>query len=248
MKLIKLLTIIFIINLLTCVSYKKNEITSILDNNQPTNSIIPEINKLSLINENIRTILDSYTDLKHLIIEANIPIPISENFVPQGITTIDIYTFIVGYYDSGNYSKCYILNSLGKIVNSVELDTNSHVGAISYDKKRNLVWIPNNNGILNAYDLSDFFHKKKVNALYKFDYVSEGLIDYQNIKKKLIAYLCVDDDYIYLGNFFIDHECTIKKYQILDNDIGIELKYISSFNVPKRTQSIEFVEQNKKST
>ena len=181
-----------------------------------------------------------------MIQEAFVQIPILNNFIPQGITLVDGNYFITDYYETHKNSSCYIIDELGKIINIVELDTNSHVGSVSYDKKRKLLWIQDNNWILNAYSVSDFYNKKEVKTLYTFDYVSQDLIDFQDNNKNLIAYLCVDNDYIYIGNFFIDYDCIVKKYQIIDIDGNLLLNYVNKFNVPKRTQSIDLFDYNQK--
>lgn len=251
MKIFKIIILILIIFCLTAnVSYSQDSITTVLNNHQSTdNNTIPDINKIfskKLIDDNTLNILNNYLDLKLAVKEANVRVPTSNGFIPQGITLVGSNYFITGYYETHKNSSCYIVDELGDIINIVELDTNSHVGSISYDKKRNLLWIPDNDGILNAYNSTDFLEKKEVHALYKFDYVSQGLSDFQNSSKKLIAYLCVDGDYIYVGNFFIDYECTVKKYHIVDNDEGIILNYVNKFKLPKRTQSIVFVEYNER--
>lgn len=207
------------------------------------NCLLNSYNNKEIINENISYILNNYPELKQLTYKANINIPTYNNFIPQGITKVDNYYFITGYYDNLQNSKCYVLNSFGNIVNEIELDTNSHVGSISYDKNRNLLWIPDNNGILNAYNYNDFFKYKKVYALYKIDNISNGLIDYQDANKNLIAYLCIKDNYIYIGNFFINKKCLVKKYYINDD---FKLDYINSFKVPNKTQSIDFIKHNNK--
>lgn len=252
MKIFKTITIVCIILICftkTCynINYSRKNIIDNYqiteDKNIPTISIV---SKKREIDENTGNIINNYYNLKELIKEAYVKIPIFDKFIPQGITLVGSNYLITGYYDSHKNSTCYVLNALGEIINVVELDTNSHVGSISYDEKRNLLWLPDNNGILNAYDALDFFTKKAVNAIHKFDYVSEGLKDFQNTEKNLIAYLCVDDDYVYIGNFFKEYECTVKKYQIINTGGGISLKYVNKFKVPKRTQSIAFTSFKKR--
>ncbi len=252
MKIIKSIIIICLLSIFfskTCYNpenVKKKELYNYQDFKD---NVIPAINiikKDDLINENVMSTLNNYSSLKTMIKEANIQIPVENKFIPQGITLVRGHYLITGYYDSHKKSKCYVIDALGDIVNIVELDTDSHVGSISYDEKRQLLWIPDNDGVLNAYTVSDFFTKQNVKAKYKFNYISEELIDFQNSSKKLIAYLCVDGDYLYIGNFFINSECTVKKYKITSNDKKIDLKYIDKFIVPKKTQSLDFVEYNHK--
>lgn len=188
--------------------------------------------------------LANYPELKRILLNAKIDVPLINDFIPQGIVVIDDYIFITGYFESKDNSKCYVLNKKGEIVNEVELDNNSHVGSIAYDKINNLIWIPNNEGILSAYNKDDFLNKKHVDAKYSYSGFSIDLMDFQDIRKNHIAYLYVDNEYIYFGNFFINSNCLIKKYKIVLKNNVVNLKYINSFYVPPKTQSITFVEKD----
>lgn len=194
----------------------------------------------NLISDNVLNLLDEYPDFKEVLKAANMEIPLINKFIPQGITLMGYNILITGYYESGKKSKCYVLNKTGEIINTVELDTNSHVGGIAYDDKNKLIWIPDNNGLLNAYNSEDFMTKDKVKAIYKFNDVSDELVDFENKNKKLIAFLTIDDDCIYIGNFFKEKRSIVKKYRIIPNNNLISLEYINSFEVPAKTQSIAF--------
>ncbi len=247
-KILKLISIIILLTFTTGNTYKIDTILSTINRDTSINTI-PEINKITSklsIDENILNTLSNYPALKELVKEAHIKIPTENGFIPQGMTLINSYYFITGYYDSNINSRCYVIDAIGDIINIIDLDTTSHVGSISYDKKRDILWIPDNNGILNAYNYSDFFNKNHVKATHEFIHVSLDLPDFQNTSRNLIAYLCVDEDYVYIGNFFINQNCTIKKYKIETNDQKIELKLINKFTVPKRTQSINFFEKDNK--
>lgn len=193
-----------------------------------------------LINDSVLNLLDKYPDFKKVLKAANMEIPLMNKFIPQGITLMEDDILITGYYANGKKSKCYVLNKDGEIINTVELDTNSHVGGIAYDDKNKLIWLPDNNGVLNAYNSEDFITKDKVKAMYKFDNVSDELVDFENKNKKLIAFLTIDEDYIYIGNFFKEKRSIVKKYKIIPNNNLISLEYINSFEVPAKTQSIAF--------
>ncbi len=245
---------IILLSLITLVGINASSLmvvsnTSLVEKREVIENIkVPDISELSFdVKEDDSTfnILNNYPDLVNIVKSTNIKIPVENKFIPQGIALVNNYYFIVGYYDNYRNSSCYILDEFGSVVNVVELDTNSHVGSISYDEKRNIIWIPGNNGVLNVYNVSDFFNKSKVKSIYKFNNVSDGLKDFQDSTRNLIAYLTIDGDYLYIGNFFIEYECLIKKYKIINTGECIDLIYISSFNVPKRTQSILFVQNNK---
>lgn len=249
MKTFKIIVLILVMLIINSSSIIYIGDTSVVDKKDVIKiTTIPDINKVSFdIKEDDKTfnILNRYPDLMDLINGTNIKIPVENKFIPQGIALVNNYYFIVGYYDNKRNSSCYILDEIGNVVNVVELDTSSHVGAISYDERRGIIWIPGNNGVLNAYNVSDFFYEDKIESIYQFDNVSDGLKDFQDITRNLIAYLTIDGDYLYIGNFFINYECLVKKYKIINYGECVELVYISSFNVPKRTQSILFVEHEK---
>lgn len=200
--------------------------------------------KKPIIDEDILHLLANYPDFRKSVLNAEVNIPLMNDFIPQGLVKIDDKLLITGYYETNENSKCYVIDNKGEVINEVELDTNSHVGAIAYDKVNDLIWIPDNMGILNAYNRSDFFLKDKVIAKYQYMGLSEELTDYKDINRKHIAYLYVDNDYLYFGNFYVNNNCIVKKYKIKSNGNLIDLKYVSSFNVPSRIQGITFVEKD----
>lgn len=206
--------------------------------------IIDVTKKKPIIDEEILSLLAKYPDLRRAILNAEINIPLINDFIPQGLVTINDKLLVTGYYESNENSKCYVIDSKGAIINVVELDTNSHVGAIAYDRVNDLIWIPDNMGILSAYKSEDFFYKDKVVAKYQFMGLSEELIDYKDVKSRHIAYLYVDNNYLYFGNFFINNNCTIKKYAITSNGNLIDLKYVNKFVVPSRIQGMTFLEKD----
>lgn len=202
--------------------------------------------KKPIIDEDILELLASYPDLRKSVLSAKINVPLMDDFVPQGLVVVNNNILITGYYDSKENSKCYVLNNKGEVINIVELDTNSHVGAIAYDKLNDLIWIPDNAGILNAYNRKDFFEKSNVSAKYQFMGNSEELIDFKNAKDKHIAYLYVDDNYLYFGNFLVNNSCIVKKYEIRVDGNLVDLKYVNSFTLPSQTQGLTFVEHDNK--
>lgn len=186
--------------------------------------------------------LEKYPDLANTLKSYGKHIPILDTMTPQGLTIMKDYTIITAYEpNKEKNSECYVLNSKGEIVNIVSLDTNSHVGAIAHDQANNLIWIPSNNGIINAYDATEFLEKKAVTYRYSFENLSDGLLYYKNSKKKHVAYLTVDDDYLYIGSFLASHNCTIKKFKISKtSEEQIELTFIDEFKVPPQVQSLTF--------
>lgn len=205
----------------------------------------PIENDIELINLNVKEVSNKYEEFNKIIKEANISIPLEDGFIPQGITLLDNYMLITGYYENGNNSICYVLDRRGNIYNIVDLNIKSHVGSIAYDSINNLVWVPDTEGKLNAYDVQDILTNNYVDYKYQFTNISDSLIDYLDNTKNSISYLTIYDNYIYIGNFSLKDKGLVKKYKI-NNSNGIKLEYISSFYVPSKTQGITFVEYNNK--
>lgn len=181
-----------------------------------------------------------YDKLTDILSQSNIEVPIYENLIPQGITVVDDYIFISVYDNFGLInSKVYVIDSDGNIVNIITLDTNSHVGAISYDKKNKLIWIPDNNGILNAYNVKDFYKKSHTFYKYQFTNLADDLIDFNDDTKNSIDYLTIVDDYLYIGSFSLIDKGLAKKYKI-NNNGNISLDFINSFSVPNKVQGLSF--------
>ena len=250
MKKIFIISIIFLCFLLIIMDNKKSEFENIVDNsavinNEITNNeyYITADRKLNYLNisDEVKEVAFNYPEFLNVIIDANIKIPIYDNMVPQGITLMGDYILITSYDGDGkNNSVVYVMDKMGNVINTVDLGTKSHVGGIAYDEANELIWIPDNNGVLNAYKALDFIDNKKVKAKYRFNNVSDDLIDFLDDKKKLIAFVTIDEDSIYFGNFAKDTESIVKKYRIMNIDGKISLNYINSFMVPARTQSITF--------
>lgn len=115
--------------------------------NQEEEIVKQEVVRPDTISDDVFSLLSEYPDFKRVLKHANIDIPTINDFIPQGITLMKDYYIISGYYEKGNNSKCYVIDQNGKIINEVELDTTSHVGAIYYDALLNLIWLPDNEGV-----------------------------------------------------------------------------------------------------
>lgn len=249
-KYIFLFGILILIISLSCMSKSDNKnITLEIDDkvSLPKDldmSIEKENIKQDIISESVLSLLDNYEDFKRVLKNAHIDIPNENNFIPQGITIMQDYYIICGYYENGKNSKCYVIDQDNNIINVVELDTNSHVGSIYYDELFNLIWLPDNNGYLNIYNASEFLVNKEVKYLDQYTLLSEGLPDYTDKNKNLIAYLTIDDGYLYIGNFYKTKESYIKKFQIIATQDKLNLEYINTLTVPKKTQAIFFYEKD----
>lgn len=199
------------------------------------------------IDDSVSEILDKYPELDNVLTNASIRIPIEDNMIPQGITYMN-NNILITAYDGRNKSNSlvYVLDFKGNVINKVDLGNKSHVGGIVYESDNDLIWIPDDNGILNAYNSEDFLVKQIVSPLYVFDDVSEGLRDFENKNKNLIAFLTIKDNHIFIGNFSITEDILVKEFEIVSSDEKVDLKYIRNFKVPAKTQGMTFVKKGDK--
>ena len=243
---------IIIIVLTLLLSTKDNSHKYIISNTIDRNRLetgepfLEKLSKRPAIFNEVKSILYKYPSLEKNIKNAFIKVPSDEGFIPQGIEIVSSYIFITGYFEENRNSLCYILDENGKIINKVEFDLKSHVGGISYDKNTNLIFIPGEEDSIHAYNVFDFFSKNKVNYIHKFEYLGSDLIHYKNKDKKEIAYLTVDDGYLYIGSFNKTRPCLIKKYLIESQASKIKLTYIESFSVNEKIQGIDFINKDNK--
>lgn len=198
------------------------------------------------ISDSIVDVLYEYPEFARTIKSANIKLPMTETMIPQGIAYIPNEFIIITAYDykKDKNSKCYVLDLSGEIVNEVSLDTKSHVGAIVYDEANDVMWIPDAKGILNIYNVDDILNKKNVVAKQKFDYVSDGLINYKSNYGDYIDYMCLKDGHIFIGNFRTKDKGLVKKYKIENVEGEIVLKLVHQFNVPTLVQGITFYKKD----
>ncbi len=197
------------------------------------------------MNENFNALLEKYSDFSKVVKECKINLPIFHNMIPQGITEMGKY-YLITAYDSmeENNSQVYVLDKEGKIFNIVNLDTNSHVGGIEYDKYNDFVWIPGNKGKLNVYNGKDFLTNKEVKSIFKIENMSEGLVNYQNKGKNQIAYLSVIENRLYIGSFSLFKKGLVKEYKITNENNNLELIFNRSFSVPSKVQGITFYKKS----
>ncbi len=200
-------------------------------------------NQKQLLFEEFSNITDSYSDFKTILSSAEIKMPVTRNMVFQGIATVDDdYILLTAYNDTKRgTSRLYVLNSVGRIINIVDLGNTSHVGAIAYDSKNGLIWIPGEKGTLEAYILSDILEETRVEHKYVFKGLSDDFKDYRS-NNRTIDYLTVDGDFIYIGNFSLKKPNLLKKYEICFKDSKIELVFKNKYLLPVKTQSVVFYE------
>lgn len=246
----KIFYIFILLFLIIIILFSKNDnnhnyIMSINDYKLESKVIkLDRLIKKETIDKDVLSILFKYPSLNKFIKYANIKVPNVFGFIPQGIEVINKYIFITGYFDNQDNSICYILDETGNIVNKVILDTNSHVGSISYDKLNNLIFIPGEEDSVYVYNLNDFFTKENVYRVYQLNNLASDFIDFKDKSKLHIAFLRVDEKFLYIGSFNLNEPCLVKKYIIEKNNNKLKVKYINSFKVNKKIQSITFINKN----
>lgn len=247
-KVLFIIIIIFTLLLSTRDNHHKYIISNTIYRNrlETGEPLLEKLSKRPTIFDEVKSLLYKYPSLEKNIKNAFIKVPSDEGFIPQGIEIVNSYIFITGYFEENRNSLCYILDESGKIINKVEFDMSSHVGSISYDKNTNLVFIPGEEDSVLAYNVFDFFTKSKVNYIHKFEYLGNEFIHYKDKEKKEIAYLTVDDNYLYIGSFSKNSSCLIKKYLIESQASKIKLTYIESFSVNEKIQGIDFINKDDK--
>ena len=252
-KTVFILIIVFIIaNIVFIFNFKKSFKDDNIYLNNNSNQLkdflktIDDVLEYSLknnINEEVKNLFDKYPDFKNILLKANIRVPIIENMIPQGIEVVDNYYLITAYdCTNKNNSICYILTKYGKLVTIIDLKNKSHVGSIEYDALNNLIFIPDLDGILNVYD-KKLFMNNKVTPLYQYSNLSENLINYQNKKENEIAYLTINEGYLYLGSFSLTSNGLVKKYSFNIDEEEITFALVQEFSVPSKTQGIAFTKK-----
>jgi hypothetical protein len=197
-----------------------------------------------VLNDDTMSIINKYSDLNGLVKSDIIKIPESETLVPQGVTLLNGYIVVSAYSDnSKENSKAIIFNRRGNVINTVTLENNSHVGGIAFDKVNNLIWVPGNNGTLNAYDAGEFLEKEDIEPKYIIDNLSKGLSSYTNPNRKQIDYISIQNDYLYIGNFSYGAG-TLKMYKISTKGDELNFEFINTFKLPSLVQGITFYEYN----
>lgn len=199
----------------------------------------------NLEKDNIDILLKDYPQFLEIIKSAHIKIPILESLVPQGITMMGKNILISAYdFNMAKSSVIFVLNESGNVLNIISLNNKSHVGSIYYDEKREFLWIPDDNGILNVYEAKDFLSKKNLNPIYQFKNISTGLLNYLDKKKNEIAYFTIYNDMLYIGSFSNHGKGKIKKYQIIESEEGLQLIFKKDYLSPILVQGMTFYNYN----
>ena len=165
-----------------------------------------------------------------------------EDYVLQGLCKVEDKYLLSAYNHQHENSIIYVLDENLEEYYIKELDTNSHVGGITYDPKNHNVWITDNDGCISAYDKDDMFNQDRyIKSKYKNVYVGDEL---NNIFGDVsAAYITCHDNKLYVGNFNFKPKSIIKEYSILDSGMIDEDNY-NKYNISQFVQGITFYEKD----
>ena len=167
-----------------------------------------------------------------------------KEYVLQGLCKVDDNYCISAYsYNRINNSIIYIFDKDLKHYRIKELDTNSHVGGITYDPLNENVWITDTEGTISAYSKDELLGSNdKLRAKYKKIYVGDELDNCFGMCS--VAFITYYDYKLYLGNYNSRDNSLIKEYSLYDNGM-IDRRSYNKYYVSDYIQGITFYEDEK---
>lgn len=172
----------------------------------------------------------------------SINLNINDNYVPQGICSIDDY-LLVTMYDSNhelNSKVCIIKN--GRIIHTTMLDNKAHVGGICYDSINDNIWITDRSGTISCYEYNHILNSNNVSAKYKKVKIPE-LINIAGYNA--VGYIAYYSNRLYMGNFNIGKSSKLLSYELKD-DGNINFDSRSETDFFSFVQGITFKEHDSK--
>ena len=174
--------------------------------------------------------LENFSDFTDCMNGDYIKIPIGNtNFIPQGSCQVGDYTLLVGY-TKGENSTLYVMDKNGNVIKNITLDGSYHCGGISYDSGTGSVYISGKGGAdggvssyINQYNLNDILNNdgSELVPTNKIQVDNNNSFKSSTNDKSSVAYLTVNDGYLYAGNFDNDGKGIIKKFKInSDGSLG----------------------------
>lgn len=175
-----------------------------------------------------------------------------DGYMPQGYTVIGDKTYITAYCkkDKKKKSRVYVYNNVtGEYEGTIILNTNAHVGGVTYDDKNDILFITGKNGKNFTYDhsrLETYWNQcKKINKsgnkvqIDLNDHVLEDCIIKNDIKaSNNMATITYHDGAIYSSNF--SNKGAINKIEYEYKDGQIYQKSSSIKNCGTATQGMAF--------
>ena len=164
-----------------------------------------------------------------------------DTYVLQGLCKVDNKYLITAYdYSHNNNSIIYVLDEDLKTYRKKELNTNSHVGGITYDPINNNIWVTDVDGTVTAYDKDEVLSfRYRLTPKFKNIYVGEELESF--FGGRSVAYITYHDNKLYVGNYNNTKNTIIKEYNLL-KDGDIDTTKYNSYNISGYIQGITFYE------
>lgn len=165
-------------------------------------------------------------------------------YVPQGVCVINDKT-IISLYDSLGLSNSIlcVYNHDSNTYSKVNLDMTAHVGGICYDDINELLWVTGKSGNVRCYDINDL-DKSSIKSLSGDIFVGDELINHKGVCSA--AYITINSNKLYVGNFVLHGNGILKEYDILKNGNDIKLNYVKDYVAPNKTQGICFYAKDDK--
>lgn len=228
-----------------CKMYVKSKI---LLNNVPNGVVTKDIFKESYFDGTLNLVAGYERFLSYINTDV-VQMGDLENYVPQGLCTVDGCTLISCYDDSGKSGYeagepvIQIINPKGeKKIVKLDLPVDTHVGGMAYDSINNNIWVTGANGEVGVYSYDSIMNNNGgiVKSINSFD---TGLINED--KKKAASYMTYYNGKIYVGTFNENSRGMVKEFSI--NNDGVSISDTGkSFTVPRKTQGISFYEKEGK--
>ena len=182
--------------------------------------------------DNYINYLSDYLEFTSCMNDNYVKLPLDNtNFVPQGSCKARDYTLLVGYSSvNGENSILYVIDENGNVIKNITLDGDYHCGGISYDDHTSSVYITGKGGAdgglssyINQYNLNDILNNdgSELVPTNKIQVDNNNSFKSSTNGKSSVAYLTVNDGYLYAGNFDKEGNGIIKKFQInSDGSLG----------------------------
>lgn len=164
------------------------------------------------------------------------------DYVLQGLCKVDDNYLLSAYDNNHGNSILYVLDEDFNNCSTKVLDTNSHVGGITYDPVNNNIWVTDTNGTISAYDKDDIMSSDEtINSKYKNIYVGDEL--YSWLGSVSAAYITYYNNRLYVGNYNMAGLSVIKEYNLDDNGM-IDTSSYNKYHVSQFVQGIAFYEKD----
>ena len=213
--LLKKLAIYYLYSSITINSFFNHEITNTSD-----------INIISCFDNMVNFNINGYK------------LPKLNTYIPQGLTLVNDNIYITAY--DGKMKKNSVIFEIHNDNSSkiITLDTNAHVGGITYDEVNHLFWICDIDGTISSYKYDDVITKNNIYAETKnLNVNNNDLINHKGSFS--VAYITFYDNHLYVGNYSKNNSGILKSYKVKNNG-SIDLSSVKIYKTPNKVQGVTF--------